>query len=48
MSSKKKGQLAVSKEWAKHLRKFLRRQFWKSERRAGQNVIRKEFKEKFN
>lgn len=42
MSHKRKGQLTVAKEWAKHLRKFLRRQFWKGERRAGQKLIRKE------
>ena len=39
MSNKRKGQLTVSKEWAKHLRKFLRRQFWKSERAAGKKMI---------
>jgi len=43
MSHKRKGQLTVATEWAKHLRKFLRRQFWKKERRAGKKVIRKEF-----
>ena len=42
MSHKRKGQLTVATEWAKHLRKFLRRQFWKGERRAVQKVIRKE------
>ena len=42
MSHKRKGQLTVTTEWAKHLRKFLRRQFWKGERRAGKKVIRKE------
>lgn len=30
------------KEWAKHLRKFFRRQFWKRERKAGKDLIRKE------
>ncbi len=35
MGRKQKGQLAVSKEWAKHLRKFWRRQYWKMERFAG-------------
>jgi hypothetical protein len=43
MSHKRKGQLTVATDWAKHLRKFLRRQFWKGERRAGQKVILKEF-----
>ncbi len=42
MGRKQKGQLAVSKEWAKHLRKFWRRQYWKMERRAGKNKIRKD------
>ena len=42
MLHKRKGQLTVATEWAKHLRKFLRRQFWKGERRAGQKVIHKE------
>lgn len=30
--SSKKGQFAVSTEWAKHLRKWGKRLFWKSER----------------
>jgi len=34
MATKKKGQLAASSEWAKHLRKFGRRLFWRKERRA--------------
>jgi hypothetical protein len=34
MSLKIKGQLTVATEWAKHLKKFLRRQFWKGERKA--------------
>ncbi|WOE75424.1 hypothetical protein [Alterisphingorhabdus coralli] len=42
MATKKKGQLTVSPEWAKHLRAFAKRQFWRGERRAGQNEIRKE------
>ena len=42
MSHKRKGQLTVSPEWAKHLRKFFRRQFWKGERSAGRKLIRKE------
>lgn len=32
MSTKKKGMLTVSGEWAKHLRPYGRRQFWGSER----------------
>ncbi len=46
MSKKKKGQLTVAKEWAKHLRKFLRRKFWKGERTAGHKLIKKELNEK--
>jgi hypothetical protein len=42
MSHKKKGQLTVSGEWAKHLRKFLRRQFWKGERAASKKAISKQ------
>lgn len=48
MANKKKGQLTVSGEWAKRLRKYLRRQFWKGERKAGIKLIRKEIKEKNN
>lgn len=42
MAYKRKDQLTVSGEWAKHLRKFFRRQFWKRERKAGKDLIRKE------
>jgi hypothetical protein len=42
MSHKRKGELTVSGEWAKHLRKFKRRQFWKGERMAGKRLIRME------
>ena len=42
MSHKRKGQLTVTKEWAKHLRKFWRRQFWKGERHAEKKLVRKE------
>ena len=42
MAHKKKGHLTFTKEWAKHLRKFWRRQFWKGERTAGKKLIRKE------
>ena len=45
MAHKRKGQLTVSIEWAKHLRKFCRREFWKGERRAGKRLIRKELME---
>jgi hypothetical protein len=39
MSHKKQGQLTTATEWAKHLRKFLRRQFWKGERKVAQKLI---------
>jgi len=42
MSHKKKGHLTVAAEWAKHLRKFLRKQYWKGERSAGKKLIRTE------
>jgi hypothetical protein len=42
MSHKRKGQLTATKEWAKHLRKFWRRQFWKGERSAGRKLIQQE------
>ena len=42
MSHKRKGQLTVEPEWAKHLRKFLRRKFWKRERKAEQKLINDE------
>jgi hypothetical protein len=42
MAHKRKGQLTVSGEWAKHLRKFYRRKFWKGERKAGKKIILQE------
>lgn len=42
MAHKRKGQLTVSGEWAKHLRKFFRKKFWKAERKAGKILIQKE------
>jgi hypothetical protein len=48
MSHKRKGQLTVSSEWAKHLRKLLKRQFWKGERLAEKSFIKKELNEKNN
>ena len=32
----------MSGEWAKHLRPFLRRAFWKTERQATHDLVRKE------
>jgi len=46
MAHKKKGQLTTSGEWAKHLRKFLKRQFWKGERVAGKKLVNKEIDNK--
>ncbi len=42
MANKRKGQLTTTGEWAKHLRGFLKRQFWKGERKAGKSFINKE------
>ena len=42
MSHKRKGQLTVSGEWARHLRPFLRRAFWKEERQAVRDFVREE------
>lgn len=35
MANKRKGQLTTTSEWAKHLRKYLKRKFWKAERKEG-------------
>jgi hypothetical protein len=42
MTHKQKGQLTTSGEWVRHLRGFLKRQFWKAERKAGKSLIKKE------
>ena len=42
MAHKRKGQLTVSGEWARHLRPVLRRAFWKGERQAENVLVRKE------
>lgn len=42
MAHKQKWQLTVSGEWAKHLRKYLKKKFWRKERNAGQMQIRNE------
>ena len=44
MVHKRKGQLTTIGEWAKHLRRFKKRQFWKKERTAGKKLIYKERK----
>jgi hypothetical protein len=40
MSRKKHGQLTTSPEWARYLPPFLRRFFWKGERRAERELAR--------
>jgi hypothetical protein len=40
MSHKRVGQLTVSGQWAKHLRPWYRRAFWKAERNAAQKLVR--------
>ena len=42
MSHKRVNQLTVSGEWAKHLRPWHRRAFWKGERHAAQALVRSE------
>lgn len=42
MAHKKKGHLTTSPEWAKHLRKYMKNQFWKGERNASKELIRNE------
>jgi hypothetical protein len=42
MAHKRKGQLTVSGEWARHLRPFWRRAFWKGERQAARELEREE------
>jgi len=45
MSYKRKGQLTNSPEWAKHLRNYLKRQFWKAERMNEKREINKQLDE---
>ena len=45
MSNIKKGILTRAKVWNVHLRKFWKRNFWKGERKAGKQFIRKEINE---
>lgn len=40
MSNKRKGHITVSREWAKHLRKYFKREFWKGERFAQKRLIK--------
>ncbi|MBD0403905.1 hypothetical protein [Flammeovirga sp. EKP202] len=48
MAHKKKGLLTTSPEWAKHLRKYMKNQFWKGERNASKELIRNELFETDN
>ena len=40
MAHVKKGHLAASPEWRKHLRRWLRRNFWKRHRQAELREVR--------
>lgn len=42
MAHKRKGQLTVTGEWARHLRPLWRRIFWKRERQAAKELEREE------
>ena len=42
MAYKRKGLLTVSKEWAKHLKKGGKRDFWKRERKTIKREIKKD------
>ncbi|WP_298420509.1 hypothetical protein [uncultured Kordia sp.] len=48
MAHKKKGHLTTTVEWSKHLRKYMKNQFWRGERNAGKRLIRKELFETDN
>ena len=41
MANRRKGQLAATPEWRKHLRPVLRRLFWRLHRQAEQVEIRR-------
>lgn len=47
MATKKKGLLTTSIEYAKHLRKWGKKFFWKSERQAAKELINKEKREEY-
>jgi hypothetical protein len=42
MATRKRGLLTVSGEWARHLRPFWRRLFWRGERRAARQEARRQ------
>jgi len=46
MAHKQKGQLTTSTEWARHLRNFLKRKFWKKERFAEKKMLADEINDK--
>ena len=48
MANKKKGHLTTSPEWAKHLRQYMKRRFWKGERNASKENIKTELDENKN
>lgn len=45
MATKKSGILTSAGEWWVHLRPYLKRQFWKSERKATRKDTKKQIKE---
>jgi len=45
MSTKKRGLLTVSGEWARHLRPYGRRQFWRGERMATRSSVGHDLRE---
>jgi hypothetical protein len=45
MTHKKKGQLTTYVEWAKHLRKYWKKMFWRGERNAAKKMIKGELKD---
>lgn len=47
MAHKKKGHLTTSPEWAKHLRKEMKSQFWRGERNAEKRLIRSELQKMY-
>jgi len=45
MSHKRKGVLTVCNEWWKHLRPYMKRRFWKKERRAAKRLAKTDSRE---
>ena len=46
MSNIRKGQLTVAGEWAKHLKAFGKKLFWRRHRQLEKRTIRREVKER--